>query len=398
MKPENKWIIIGGIKMKKENIKFLSEGAYGCVFHPGFTCKKGNVQTKKYITKIEIKTETAEKEYEIGKYIRKKIPHYNTMFAPIISYCPLEVSKINKNAISQCSLIKDEKIIYSTKIKYVGKQTLEPYLYSFLGEDQPTTYFFISQLFETHIYLTNSTEKLIHHKIVHFDIKENNIMYDTQQHLPIIIDFGLSFRIDLLKSNVDYENAFYFFNSTCVWWCLEISLISFIVCKEYNPTSSNWITDIIDVTYLLAVLEHYYTENPNIQLISIHWEKEVEISKQNWKKYISTKFKNKTGKFIVEDLMQTFDRWDLFALTFMFLSFLQNLCVDCLEHYQDFLVKYILELPFKNKTGIKEYYSNLVSFSEEYADLKTLTFDADKYKENSSKSKLQILELEKKIY
>ncbi|NBU90765.1 MAG: hypothetical protein EBS12_04880 [Flavobacteriia bacterium] len=48
---------------------------------------------------------------------------------------------------------------------------------------------------------------MIHHKIVHYDIKENNIIYDDVQHLPIIIDFGLSFRIDLLKT-VTYDIGF----------------------------------------------------------------------------------------------------------------------------------------------------------------------------------------------
>ena len=149
---------------------------------------------------------------------------------------------------------------------------------------------------------------------------------------------------------------------------------------------------------LLGILEHYYTENPNMKLISIQWEKDVEISKQKWKKYITTQYKNKTGKFIVEALMQSWERWDLFALSFIYLSFLQNLCVDCLEHYQDFLVKYILAFPLDDKTGIKEYYRQLVTYSEEYVDLKTLTFNEDKYAENSKVSKSHVLEIEKQIY
>ena len=96
--------------------------------------------------------------------------------------------------------------------------------------------------------------------------------------------------------------------------------------------------------------------------------------------------------------MQSWDRWDLFSLSFLYLSFLQNLCVDCLDHYQDFLVKYILAFPLDDKTSIKEYYSHLVTFSEEYVDVKTLTFNAEKYAENSKVSKSHILEIEKQIY
>ena len=82
----------------------------------------------------------------------------------------------------------------------------------------------------------------------------------------------------------------------------------------------------------------------------------------------------------------------------MYLSFLQNLCVDCLDHYQSFLVEYILAFHLEDKISIKKYYSKLVSFSEEYSDINTVTFDSDKYKENSKNFNLQIMELEKKIY
>ena len=84
--------------------------------------------------------------------------------------------------------------------------------------------------------------------------------------------------------------------------------------------------------------------------------------------------------------------------SFLYLSFLQNLCVDCLDHYQDFLVKYMLTFPLNDKTGIKNYYNQLVTFSEEYVDIKTLTFHPDKYAKNSKVTKSQILEIEKQIY
>lgn len=401
---ENKWIIGGKdirkkIKKEKEKVKFLSQGAYGCVFHPGFTCK-GNLQTKKYVTKLEIKKSAAIKEFEISEYIRKKIRHYNAMFAPIISYCPILVSKIEKDSIKECSLIENtEDVLYSTKIRYVGKQSLEPYLFSLIDNSS----FFIKQLFETHIYLTNSIEKLIHSKIVHFDIKENNILYDNNQYLPIIIDFGLSFRIDLLDTDIRYENAFYVFVSTCTWWCLEIAIISFIVCKEYNPesASSSWMNDQIPISYLLNIVEDYYTNNVNMILISKYWKKEVDISKNKWRDFIKKEFKNKntSGKKIVEIIMQSWETWDMFALSFLYLSALQDLCIDCLKDYQDFLVKYILAFPLKNeRINIKDYYKNLVFFSEKYSDLDTITFDRTQYFENKKKTKTNVLAIENIIY
>jgi serine/threonine protein kinase len=331
------------------------------------------------------------------------------MFAPILYYCPIMISKINKSSVKECDLVsKQDKMLYSTKIRYVGKKTLEPYLYSLLEEKDVS--FFNKQLFETHIYLTNSIEKLIHHKIVHFDIKEDNIMFDNKQYLPIMIDFGLSFRIDLLKSDVDYKKAFIIFVSTCTWWCLEISIISFVVCGEYKRFnkktgfSSSWMKDNIDMNHLLYIVDDYYSNNSNMNMISIYWQKEVESSKQKWKDYItntlykkdSNQYTKKTGEEIVKAFMQSWDTWDMFALSFLYLSFLQKLCIDCFKDYQDFLVHYILAVPGE-RIDLSEYYNHLVQFSEKYVDLDIFTFNKDEYIKKNKKNKQLITDLETKI-
>jgi len=419
---ENKWIIGGKDvrkKIKKNNekdkIKYLSQGAYGCVFYPGFDCE-GDLQSKKYITKLEVKKKSVINEFDIGEHIRNNIKNYNTMFAPILSYCPILVSKINKRSVTECDLIrKKDKILYSTKIRYVGQKTLEPYLYSLLEEKKDSS-FFNKQLFETHIYLTNSMEKLIQNKIVHFDMKENNILYDNKQHLPIIIDFGLSFRIDLLKSDIAYRKAFFIFVSTCTWWCLEISIISFVVFKTYNrynssfsnkkmKISSSWMKDTIDMNHLLDIVDDYYNNNYNIILISKYWGKEVEISKQKWKDYItntlytkdnSGEYTKKTGEEIVKAFMQSWDTWDMFALSFIYLSFLHILCIDCFKDYQDFLVDYILAVP-NERINISDYYNNLVLFSEKYAEVDSFNFNRDEYIQQSKNNKKNVNEFEQKI-
>ena len=404
---ENKWIIGGKDirkKIKKNNqknkIKYLSQGAYGCVFYPGLTCDL-NTQSKKYISKIEIRKKTVIKEFEISEYIRNNIKNFNTMFAPILSYCPISVSKINKNLVKEvkdCDLIqKKDKVIYSTKIRYVGNYTLEPYLYSILKENDFS--FFNKQLFETHIYLTNSIEKLIQQQIVHFDIKENNIMYDNSQFLPIIIDFGLSFRIDLLTSEISYKNSFIYFTNTCDWWCLEISIISFIVRETKN---TSWMKDNINIQYLLQIVEDYYTNNYNMRIISNFWQKEVEESKQKWIDYISNVLYKRdnsgeiTGEKIVKAMMQSWDTWDMFSLSFIYLYFLQNLGLDSFQDYQEFLVKYILDFP-SERIKIKDYYNQLVTFSEEYVELKNITFNKDTYTEKSKIKNVKYKELEKRM-
>jgi hypothetical protein len=147
---------------------------------------------------------------------------------------------------------------------------------------------------------------LIKINIVHYDLNENNILYDDHYLLPIIIDFGLSFRIDLLTTEVAYKKAFYVYVPTCTWWCLEIAIISFIVCQEYvHEPESSWMKDKISVDDLLHLLDDYYTNNKCILLINQKWEKEVILSKKKWKQFIQTECKNKTGKDVVEMFMQS---------------------------------------------------------------------------------------------
>jgi hypothetical protein len=203
-----------------------------------------------------------------------------------------------------------------------------------------------------------------------------------------------------LTTNVAYEKAFYVYTATCSWWCLETAIISYIICQEYDPkTTSSWIEDKIKMEDLLTIVDDYFTNNKCILLIHATWEKEVNISKKKWKSYIQTEFKNKTGKDIVESLMQSWETWDLYSLSLIYLSFLQDLCETCLKEYQDFLVGYILAFPFSNeRITTKAYYSKITEFSEKYTNLTTLLVDRNDYKEKSKVNQLHVSEIESVIY
>ena len=63
--------------------KKISEGAYGCIFKPGYQCNGKVINSDKYITKIQRKPETSNKEAEISQIVRK-IDHYTDFFSPIL--------------------------------------------------------------------------------------------------------------------------------------------------------------------------------------------------------------------------------------------------------------------------------------------------------------------------
>ena len=59
--------------------KKISEGAYGCIFKPGYQCNGKVIDSDKYITKIQRKAETSNKEADISELVRK-INHYADFF------------------------------------------------------------------------------------------------------------------------------------------------------------------------------------------------------------------------------------------------------------------------------------------------------------------------------
>ena len=358
-------------------MRLLNQGSYGCAYRPGITCK-GNKQSVKFITKLQVDKDSSENEYHIGTYIRKNIPLSNTMFAPILDLCPISISKINDDSIEECDVIKKQEnpSLFSNKIRYVGKDSLEVYLYNRLKKYKS----FISQLLETHLYLINSFSKLVEAGIVHYDVKENNIIYDPTQHVPIIIDFGLSFIINNLKTDMDYKSAFYVFATDYPPWCLEIVLISYIVQQKYlqkKSETSSWMETVIDVKLLLNVVDDFYKNNNSMIVISDYQKSITDSSKKKWRNYITKNFSKKKGKFIVESLMQSWDTWDNYALCVIYLFFIEKTFSKVLEPYLQILVEYISVLPHE-RMSIGDFYNKIYTLVDmHFEDLPTI--DHGKY-------------------
>ena len=83
-------------------------------------------------------------------------------------------------------------------------------------------------LTETFKYLLSAIEKLVDNKIVHFDLKAGNVLYNTITTDPQIIDFGISIPIDELNDG-NLKDYFYADGSDYYVWPLEVQVINFIV-------------------------------------------------------------------------------------------------------------------------------------------------------------------------
>lgn len=212
------------------SLKLINQGTYGCIFHPGINCQ-GKKENVKYITKIQKSTKAIDNEIKISNLIQK-IPKYANYFAPIIKQCKVKIASNLQSTIKQCELFKKSTVeemqqqqYVSNKIRYLGDMDLKNYILS-KNNWKDAGKAFLS----CHLHALNAYKLLSHRKIIHYDVKGNNIMFDTNLNKPILIDFGISVHLPSLKTETDFSTAFYAFEAY-PFWCIEITFCSYIFSK-----------------------------------------------------------------------------------------------------------------------------------------------------------------------
>ena len=347
---------------------FFKEGAFGCVFRPGMNCL-GEKEDMKYITKIQMDEETSDNEIAIGEFmetvIKKEVPTYEDMFAPIIKSCKISLGKIENETIKKCEIVQKNatKKFVTNKIRYVGKYTLKSFLEI---EYRKNSVNFYKHFFQSHLYILNSVSVLSKYNIIHYDLKQNNISIDDNKRIPVIIDFGLSFRHkEDLVTDFDYEQNFYLYYDKYPPWCLDIVLISFIV-QEFkkvedlhktiraNPNkkgksiskkrraTGSWKTAIISTEQLMEIVDHYFKNN--YVVLEIH---SINESKKKWEDFIKKEFHEKTGEYIVRFLMKSWDTWDNYSICVIYFSFARSFFPKAHMNYQQIMIDNILATPLE---------------------------------------------------
>jgi hypothetical protein len=242
--------------------KYIDTGAYGCIYYPGFDCNN-NPLASDMVSKISNEI-TAQREIAISNMV-KKIKNYQDHFLPVENHCNVK----RPLPIVKCNAIKHHshyKILY---IPY--KKTL------------PTKYDF-KTLYHA---LLQSIQLLIQHKLVHFDIKQGNIILSDKVY---ILDFNLSFSMKKIRSNL--ENAFFKFHPSYYYWPLEVHLLCYhvnhgpitmprltYICNEFvkhhkmlHKLSPRFINE-----YIHGSIEHFST------IIELSSKDFIQVCTQSWK-------------------------------------------------------------------------------------------------------------------
>ena len=353
-------------------IKLLGEGSYGCVFRPGIECSHKQLTTKKYITKIQKYKETSKHEVEIGKKV-KRIAGYSQYYAPIIETCDVTISTLgNEKEFKKCDFIKtapefSDKQYESNRVMYVGKNIISEYLIKETAKlSQVENYF--RKMINMHMMLLNGITKLNEANIMHFDMKENNVMCRDKSGRPIIIDFGLSVdTTNMASPEFPAAETFFSYGVTYAPWCLDIGLITYMIHKTQNatieqPVVNAWRNKNATINETTAVITEFLAKNPSI--LNLFTPEEIEKYKTEleayYKPFIEGGMLNMpTWGNVYDELVKYHKSWDNYSVAVMFLNILHLLDVQKMKAnelpfmkvYVDTLKKIVLSMPDKRPTA-----------------------------------------------
>ena len=341
-------------------IRFINQGAFGCVFKPEILCN-GEVGNPYYISKIQFDKINIQNEITISNSI-KQIPHYLAHMSPILETCSASLSAIPDSEQSKCDVLTEYKTqllniadtpkVLSTKMRFAGKYNIENYFTKL----PPTLFIYTKKLYSTYDYLLGSLQKLIDKGIVHFDIKEPNIMYDEHNQSPILIDFGISF--DTNNVTPDKYSTIFYTKQFYPYWCIDIHILSYITKVI---TISQYETTTITSQELNQVLDTFINNFNNfLKKYAVQIE-ETEIAAFRQKIYTYfAKFDGKTWRTLFDTLYQPsiYSTWDNYSLAIVYLIISKTLFIDeatnnTIKSFIELWKSQIFTLPTQRLTPIK---------------------------------------------
>tara|TARA_X000000950_G_scaffold270767_1_gene350973 strand:- start:884 stop:2128 length:1245 start_codon:yes stop_codon:yes gene_type:complete len=347
---------------KDKKIKILNQGTYGCIFKPGLTCEGMVDNSVRNITKLQRKKETSENEVEIGKKLMD-IKQYKRHFAPIVESCDVDISKVIDNEFRKCKFIdENEKANKSlsfeiNKISYIGKETLMTYTFNLLKKENALEF---SKMFINNFkILIKGVEKMSNVNIVHFDVKENNIMTRKQTGRPIFIDFGLSFDMEEVRLDENnYFDVFYVYEPSYAPWCFEINMINYILNEIGKDMET--VEDIVNLHVSGSQIDTFISDffDSNTVFKNVLEEKEILQMKYNYSDYLKElvrKNSSATGikwQVIFEEMFTYFKTWDVYGVCMCYLYMFPDLSLNELEvehikSFKSFLKSMIMSTPEK---------------------------------------------------
>ena len=283
--------------------KLLSQGGFGCVYYPGIRCDGKTDSRKNMVTKLQKRDFNADNEIKIGKLVRK-IPNYRLFYLPVIKSCPVSLREIDKSVVSECKIVSE-----NDKLKYVLMEI--PYVsnspfFDIISDVSVGKKRLILSITESFRFLLDAIGYLLDDGIVHFDIKGENILYNTTTNEPQLIDFGISIPINKIN-NKNIKDYFYVYAPDYYIWPLEVHIINFLLHEtDGDLTPEN----------ALSIATLYTKSNKALKIFSPNF---IKMYFENCKKVIE-QYIGKPRKDTINTLIKMHKTWDNYALSVMYLK------------------------------------------------------------------------------
>ena len=353
--------------------RLISEGTYGCIFNPGFTCnynsssnsigeskRQENFDTK-FATKVHsnVNLSIVENEILISAKIRDHVPNFDTFFSPVLETCKVNLAKVDAD---KCKIVKDKKPtqFFSTKMKYVDGLTLYKHVEQMTKRVKTQTKRY-AEVVTIYKKICLALAELRGINVVHFDVKDNNIIV-TKSGSPIIIDFGISIDMDkiveamtasvsasasalgplvttssastaLVKSSSSTKKSesssfskqdlyklldtkFYTFSTEYTPWCVDIVLICFIVQKQ-KPK------DLIMSDQIMKIFDEVMHKNKFLG--KPYLKDALRIYREHFKETIADKYNETENGLLLRHLLENYSKWDLYSATVLFMDMLEKI-------------------------------------------------------------------------
>jgi serine/threonine protein kinase len=218
----------------------------------------------------------------------------------------------------------------------------------------------MSIAFDLYERIMDSIQLLIKFKIVHYDLKENNILVEKIQQLPYIIDFGLSIDIDrllqhqwsdkdeeklksstttsktrltidsnvlyssdsskILKNNYLWKQHFYVHAPDYFLWPIEVHLMTYLINEHDTLTEES----------LRKICFEYVSHNRAIEYTSRDFKRKMfDLSIHTFSRFI-----HQPREKVLNELLKYWDKWDMYAINIMFLKIMYELIFhrDIISH------------------------------------------------------------------
>ena len=209
------------------------------------------------VSKLQKYNTSAINEIEISAIISKIVGYINHC-TEVIRYANINVSKIKTDSLKNCSIISDKKInkLINLKMNYIDGGSFLSYLIKNKNNKK-----ILNNMIHCYIHILKGIKLLLENNIIHYDIKGDNILFDEEKEIPIIIDFGLSINVNTLKSNTlstgMLKKYFYVYAPDYYIWPLEVHYICYLINVNMLPSEEELKTIAREVTKYNKALRNF---------------------------------------------------------------------------------------------------------------------------------------------